>query len=130
MSQFLRDVLKCPGASCVIGHWLSPPVLMARPGKSQGSQVPVGSLSTVLGIGSGQALTFMLRTAFISPARVTPSRPRFVNMRTTSQAAPMPDAYVASSGLHGWGVQYWLKTLLYIAITGSLAQRGSLTSLP
>src|SRR5260370_31238603 len=125
MSQFLRDVLKCPGASWVIGHWLSPPVLMARPGNSQGSQVPLGSLSAELGFGSGQAWTFMLRTALISAARVPPSRPRFFNMRTTSQAPPLPEAEVASIGLHAWGVQNWAKTVLYIAITTSLAPRAS-----
>src|SRR5215472_18182126 len=130
MTQLPFAVAKVAGASWVTGHWLSPPVWMLRPGKIQGSQSPEKTLSADAGLGSAQALTFKLRTAFIKASRVTPSLPSFFRMSTTSQAPPMPEAYVTSVGSHGCGEQYCESTFLYAAITGSLAHLGSLTSFP
>src|SRR5262245_7543166 len=112
MTQLPFGVEKVAGASWVIGHWLSPPVRICSPGKSHGSQSPRKTLSADSGLGSGQALALIERTAFIRLSLVTPSRPSFLRIVTKSQAPPIPVAYVASVGSHGCGVQYCASTFL------------------
>src|SRR5215471_8008402 len=130
MTQFPFAVENVAGASWVTGHWLVPPVWMVNPGKIHGSQSPLKTLSAETGFGSVHALTFIERIVFIRLSRVTPSLPSFFSICTKSHAPPMPEAYVPSVGSHGCGEQYCWSTLLYPAMTGSLAHLGSLTSLP
>src|SRR5215472_14766585 len=115
MTQLPFAVENVAGASWVTGHWLLPPVWIESPGKIQGSQSLLKTVSADAEFGSEHAFTLIERTAFIRPCRVTPSLPSFFRMFTNSQAPPIPDAYVPSVGSQGCA-QYCDSTLLYPAI--------------